>query len=53
MKNVARKLAIITGTVAVSVGMLGATAGTADAAKAKPGKSIVKTVHAKDSSWPY
>jgi hypothetical protein len=56
MKNVARKLAILAGTAAVTVGMLGATAGAADAAqaaKAKPGQQIVKTVHHRDSSWPY
>ena len=47
MKNFARRIAVVIGAVAVSVGLVGATAVPAEA----QGKSAVSC--ARDSSWPW
>ena len=44
MKNFARRIAVVIGAVAVSVGLIGATATPADAAN--------KASSFRDSSWP-
>ena len=46
MKYFARRIAVVIGAVAVSAGMLGATAAPAHA---EAGKVVVQ---ARDSSWP-
>jgi len=49
MKNFARRIAVVIGAVAVSAGLIGASATPAHAAK---DISSVK-ISAKDSSWPW
>ena len=46
MKNFARRIAVVLGAVAVSAGLIGATATPADAAGLKAPTSL------RDSSWP-
>ena len=48
MKNVVRRIAVVIGAVAVSAGLIGATAMPAHAAD---DKSIV--IQKRDSSWPW
>jgi hypothetical protein len=47
MKNFARRIAVVIGAVAVSAGLIGATAVPAHA----DGKGIV--ISSRDSSWPW
>ena len=49
MKNFARRIAVVIGAVAVSAGLIGASAVPAHAAN----KDIAVKISAKDSSWPW
>jgi hypothetical protein len=48
MKNLMRRIAVIVGAAAVSVGLVGAVVTPADASTSPSG-----TVLRSDSSWPY
>jgi hypothetical protein len=50
MKNFARRIAVVIGAVAVSAGLIGASAVPAHA-EGKGGGGVV--VNSRDSSWPW
>ncbi|HRD63793.1 MAG TPA: hypothetical protein PLZ93_19010 [Nocardioides sp.] len=50
MKNFARRIAVVIGAVAVSAGLIGASAMPAEAASA--GKTGKVSTSLRDSSWP-
>lgn len=51
MKKFAQRIALVAGALAVSVGLVGGTAGTAQADSSWPAVKGA-TSFAKDSSWP-
>lgn len=51
MKKFAQRIALVAGALAVSVGLVGGTAGTAHADSSWPAVKGA-TSFAKDSSWP-
>lgn len=52
MKKFARRIAIMAGAVAVSIGLVGGTAGSAQADSSWPAVVKKDPNYIKDSSWP-